>query len=246
MDISNEQTTTDIKTHQPNEKTTNTNETPNEPKTINSNSFLPKNMDSPNDYSAIKIHSQLITETIPNINETPNPNNDQNILNDNFTNILEPQDPYVTCKRPAPESTCPSSPLSPKPCLSNMETPNISHATKKSTKEKNTKKTKIRSRSSSSTRSITDRLDDQLAIASEIILLNKDLSINSDTLKYIIENFSNKNINIHDLCNKVGSNAVNMLKLIEQIRPILTDRSIKAKITKLSNLLFQSIPPSDM
>ncbi|VVC45658.1 Zinc finger, CCHC-type [Cinara cedri] len=57
MDISNEQTATDIKTNQPNEKIPNTNEISNEPKTINSNSFLSQNMDSPNDNSAIKIHS---------------------------------------------------------------------------------------------------------------------------------------------------------------------------------------------
>ncbi|KAF0748695.1 Transposon TX1 uncharacterized protein [Aphis craccivora] len=75
-------------------------------------------------------------------------------------------------------------------------------------------------------------------------LQNEVLSINKDSLKYILENFSNKNINIHDLCNQVGSNATNMQNLIEQIRPILTDRSIKTKSTKLSNHLFQSILPS--
>jgi hypothetical protein len=72
----------------------------------------------------------------------------------------------------------------------------------KQTKIKDTapKKAKIRSKSSSSTGSTTDKLDEQLEIVSEIIHQNKHLSINSDTLRYIIENFSNKNINIHDLC----------------------------------------------
>lgn len=35
--------------------------------------------------------------------------------------------------------------------------------------------------------------------------------------------------------------AASLLKIIEQIKPIMTNHSIKAEITKLSNLLFQSI-----
>lgn len=178
--------------------------------------------------------------------ETPNQDNDTNMLNINYTNISEPQDHQVIKKRPAPESTCPSSPLSPLPSSFNMETHDIPQEKNKTTKEKKiTKKTKIRSRSSSSTRSNTDKIDEQLELASEIFLQNEASSINKDSLKYILENFSNKNINIHDLCNQVGSNATSIQNLIEQIRPILTDRSIKTKITKLSNLLFQSIPPSE-
>lgn len=69
-------------------------------------------------------------------------------------------------------------------------------------KKKITKKTKIRSRSSSSTRNNKDKIDEQLELASEIFLQNEVSSINKDSLKYILENFSNKNINIHDLCNQ--------------------------------------------
>lgn len=99
----------------------------------------------------------------------------------------------------------------------------------------------------SPTRSISDKLDKQLKIASEIIIQNKDQSINSDALKHIIENVTNKNINIrvHDFCNLFESNATNLLKLVELIRPILTDRSIKTKMIKLSNLLFQSLSSSE-
>jgi len=101
-----------------------------------------------------------------------------------------------------------------------MEKHDIPQGKNKTTKEKKiTKKTKIRYRSSSSTRSNTDKIDEQLELASEIFLQNEVSSINKHSLKYILENFSNKNINIHGLCNQVGSNASNIQNLIEQIRP---------------------------
>lgn len=218
------------------------NEKPNESQTTCTNSFLPENMDTLNDDSTILSSHHPISVIAPNTKETPNQDYDSTMLNINFTNILEPQDHQVIKKRPAPESTCPSSPLSPLPSPFNLETQE-----KNKTKEnkKITKKTKIRSRSSSSTRSITDKIDEQLELASEIFLQNEVSPINKDSLKYILENFSNKNINIHALCKQVGSNSTNILNLIEQIRPLLTDRSIKTKITKLSNHLFQCIPPSE-
>ncbi|KAF0748692.1 putative RNA-directed DNA polymerase from transposon BS [Aphis craccivora] len=142
-----------------------------------------------NDDSTILSSYYPSSEITPNIKETPNQVNDTTMLNINYTNISEPQDHQVIKKRPAPKSTCPSSTLSPLPSSFNMETQDIQQGKNKTTKEKKiTKKTKIRSRSSSST---------------------------------------------------LGSNATNIQNLIEQIRPILTDRSIKTKITKLSNLLFQ-------
>jgi len=117
-DILNEQTAIDIKTHQSNEKTLNTNMTSNESKITDTNSFLPQNMYLSNENSAIKI------------------------LNEHHTNISESHDLHVTSKRPAPESTCPSSPLSPKPCFSNMETLNIPQAHNNPSKEKKQKKPK--------------------------------------------------------------------------------------------------------
>lgn len=83
-----------------------------------------------------------------------------------------------------------------------------------------------------------DKLNEQLEIASEIFLLNKDSFLNSSTFKYTIEHFSNKNINIHDLRKEVGKNAPNLLTLTVKIKPMLTDRNLKTELTKLSNLLF--------
>jgi len=160
------------------------NEKPNESQTTCTNSFLPENMDTLNDDSTI-LSLHPISVIAPNTKETPNQDNDTTMLNINYTNILEPQDHQVIKKRPAPESTCLSSPLSPLPSSFNMET---QRKNKTQEDKKITKKTIIRSRSrsSSSTRSYTDKIDDQLELASEIFLQNEVSSINKDSLKYIL------------------------------------------------------------
>jgi hypothetical protein len=97
---------------------------------------------------------------------------------------------------------------------------------------------RIRSRSNSSTKSI-DKLDEQLEPVSHIFAQNNDLPIDFILFKYILENFTNKKANINDLCKQIGTDIPNLLKIVEVFRPSLTDRSIKIKMTKLANLLFQ-------
>lgn len=52
-------------------------------------------------------------------------------------------------------------------------------------------------------------------------------------------------MNIHTLFEDIGSNIPSILETIEKIRPLINDRSMKTKLTKLSNLLFQTQPPQD-
>ncbi|KAL4132866.1 hypothetical protein QTP88_009945 [Uroleucon formosanum] len=165
------------------------------------------------------------------------------INTDNITSaIMDIQEHQDTNKRPAPESTCPSSPRLPSSNTPKMTEKFEHNSNNDHIKNKITKKPKIRSRSNSSTRN-TDKLEDQLKPAINIFDQNKDLNLNAYTFKFIVENFSNKNINIHDLCEQVGANTTDLLNIIEKVRPVLTDRSVKSKMTKLSNLLFQSLPP---
>lgn len=110
-------------------------------------------------------------------------------------------------KRPAPVSTSPSSPISPKPPSADIEIKVIPQTQNNTKKNKSNKKVKNRSRSSSSTRSTIDIIDEQLEIASEIFLKNKDVFSDSSAFKYIIEHFPNKNINIQKLCKDAGTNA---------------------------------------
>lgn len=109
-------------------------------------------------------------------------------------------------------------------------------------KNQTSKKINVRSRSNSSTRSV-ETLDDLLEPATAI-LQNTDSSLTLTSFKYILENFSNKNINIHELCNNVGSKTTEVLNTAEKVKPLMTSRKIKSKIQRLINLLFQSLPQS--
>lgn len=63
--------------------------------------------------------------------------------------------------------------------------------------------------------------------------------------KFLLEHFGNKQINIHSLCEDIGSNISSTFDIIEKIRPYIDDRSTKIRLTKLRNLLFQSLPLQD-
>lgn len=114
----------------------------------------------------------------------------------------------------------------------------------KTKNDKSNKKSNNRSSSTSSTQSTTDSIVEQLEIASDVFTQYKDSLPNSETFRYIIENFTNKNLNIHELCKEAGTNASDLRKMAEKVKPLLTDRKLKIKITKLSNL-FQSMPNSE-
>ncbi|KAL5236630.1 hypothetical protein ACI65C_004040 [Semiaphis heraclei] len=114
--------------------------------------------------------------------EISNKNNAQISQDNNYYDILDPQSYQATFKRPAPESTCLSSPSS-------------------------------------------------YTLTSLILEFSEDA-----------KNFSNKDVNIHDLCNNIGSKATEVLDMAEKVRPLMVDKKIKTKIARLTKLLFQSIP----
>lgn len=55
-------------------------------------------------------------------------------------------------------------------------------------------------------------------------------------------NFTNKSINIHSLYEEVNVDIHILQKITEQVKPMITDRYIKTKLSKLLNLLFQTLP----
>lgn len=206
---------------------------------------------SPEQMEHLNNQSEIDTPTLQTTANTPTSNkshmqelkqNDQQTNNVSTLETLESQAPK---KRPAPLSSCPSSPQSPNPLLENTATKDIISTQDKTKNNKSNKKAKNRSSSTSSLQSTTDYIDEQLEIVSDIFTQNEDSLPNSTTFRYIIENFTNKNVNIHDLCKETGTNAFDLLKIAEKIKPLLTDRKLKIKITKLSNLLFQSMPNSE-
>lgn len=105
------------------------------------------------------------------------------------------------------------------------------------------KKAKIISRSNSPSQTDINKPDNPLNPA-EIIFNNKNnIPLSFLQFKHIIDNFTNKTVNIHSLCKEVSSDIPTIINILEEVRPKIIDRAMKTKITKLANLLFQSLPP---
>jgi hypothetical protein len=85
-------------------------------------------------------------------------------------------------------------------------------------------------------------IDEPFIQVQSLFTENKKITILFSQFKYIIENFSNKTINIHTLCDEINFTISTILKTNKIIRPMVNDRAAKIKLTKLSNLLFQSTP----
>lgn len=104
-----------------------------------------------------------------------------------------------------------------------------------------TKKAKVdRSRSISPSKT-TDKLSAGLKPAEDLFPNNSSITLCQ--FKYVIENYTNKNLNIHNICKDINSDISSLMLLTEQIRPKVTDRSTKTQLTRLANFLFQALPP---
>jgi len=112
-----------------------------------------------------------------------------------------------------------------------------------SKKNKKTPQDQIKKlKKSNSLENIATNSEDHLKSAQDLFTENEEINISFYQFKYIIENVSNKSINIHSLCEEVNVAIPSMLKTIEIVRPMINDRATKTKLTKLSNLLFQATP----
>lgn len=177
------------------------------------------------------------------------PINEETVTNDNYQDIPNNESIKETNKRPAPSSTClssPSIPTSPNTASHNISsTPENSLIEKKNKTKANNKKPKLADKliDSVSTRN-SDSINEQLAPVEPFFVKNDKMPMTFTQFKYILENSSNKFINIQDLCKGSGTDIKRLSETIELIRPSLVDRRMKIKITKLSNILFQISPPS--
>jgi len=70
----------------------------------------------------------------------------------------------------------------------------------------------------------------------------ENTSITMEQLKFFLENIGNNKINIHTLCEEINSNVSSMFELLENIRPLITERPMKTKLSKTSNQLFKFLP----
>lgn len=50
-------------------------------------------------------------------------------------------------------------------------------------------------------------------------------------------------MNIHTLVENVNTDITSLMDLLDSIREIVKDRKLKTRLTKLAQLLFQTLPP---
>jgi len=138
-----------------------------------------------------------------------------------------------TYKRPISDSSSLKTPISPNILTSPTTTP---------IKGKVIKKIKVRSRSNSVNRQEKNP-EEELEPVVEFFTVNESLPITFLQFKHILNNFTNKSLNIHSLTEDVKIDIPSLMDLLDQIRKIVNDRSLKTRLTKLTNLLFQALPP---
>lgn len=219
-------------------------------KESNSTASCKNNIQNPSiDENNLNIASNSTLEN--NKTEENATNNPKNCHNPNL--LSQPKNtlslPNIQIKRPPPPSSCPTSPtISEQPDLhQNNQKPEqpknlISKLIEsKKTKEKLPEPNK-KIKKSNSLENIAKNIDDPFISAQSLFSEHEEITISFSQFKYIIENFSNKTINIHTLCDEINVSIPTILKTIEIVRPMINDRAAKIKLTKLSNLLFQSTP----
>jgi hypothetical protein len=141
--------------------------------------------------------------------------------------------PIEKHKRPLSDSSSLKPPTSPN---------NLTVPTTSPDKGKTAKKIKVRSRSNSANRQGKNTEEDLKPVV-EFFTTNEPLPISFLQFKYILNNFNNKSLNIHSLTDDLNIDIPSLMELLDQIRKIANDRSLKTRLTKLSNLLFQALPP---
>ncbi|KAL4097756.1 hypothetical protein QTP88_022478 [Uroleucon formosanum] len=105
------------------------------------------------------------------------------------------------------------------------------------------KKPKKNSLSNSFSQVQESNMETSLKPAHEIFLNTNEDSLSLLQFQYLIENFSNKSINIHSLCKQVNSNIPSIINTIDKVYPKITDRALKFDQIDITNILKQIPTP---
>lgn len=109
-------------------------------------------------------------------------------------------------------------------------------------KEKTIKKAKIRSRSNLFHKADNATPEEYSKPIEKFFTSNNNPPISYFQFIHILDNFTNKSINIHSFTEEVNIGITPLMDIIDQIRLLVSDRSLKSCLTKLENLLFQAQP----
>lgn len=227
--------------------------------TSDEDSVLPNSLSSTQTISTSNLNENVTQEknlTSKNTQELTLIHEKPNVTQTSCTYSMEPLRPISTTvipnepiKRPPPSPTSSSTP-SVSPHLTDQQN-NENPKQPKNIREKllDSNKTKSKSldvpkklKKSNSLENIHTKIIEGLKPAEPLFSNNIETPISYAQFIYIIENFSNKSININSLCEEANVDILTVLKITEQARTMINDKATKAKLTRLQNLLFQSLP----
>lgn len=199
-----------------------------EPPNPHTESTHTSNLNTPNEStSKINQENATNTQTSDSIQSKPLLLDKLKMSNKNTKTI-----PITQVKRSAPSSTTTS--LSQKSLNLNSTSPNKEPKKKDKT---TSKKPKMRS-STSSIESFYTKIDEFLEPSRELFKNIPESPLSFEQFKDFIEN-AQGGTDLDSLCIEYQSSPKAIIKIIETIRPGLTAKSIKNRLTRLSNALFE-------
>jgi len=208
--------------------------------------------DNSNSKQIMVVEENIISNETNGLQDTTPIEIDVNDTQNNSTNLTKPTLPNISIDSPnvpikrTPPSSCSSSspPVMAQPFEQQIY---VNFVQPKTIKEKllDSSKTNKKSQDSSKTLKKSSSLENVHTKINEGLKLAEGI-FSHDTILFpirnIIENFTKKSINIYSLCDEVNVDILTHDKIIDKVITMINDRAIKAKLTKLPNLLFQSIP----
>lgn len=209
---------------------------PSKDKNDTTEEIVPEEIVNPIDWSNEIQHFSPIKSTLTNADLTnyqtqATDDNLQNIINiDGIQGTTLNEQAQDHSKRPLSDASSQITPPSPK-----------------STHQPEKKKPKVSSRSNSFVKPEEKNLSIILESTEPFFSSSENKSsITYLQFIYIMENFCNKQISMHTICEDIGTDVPSIVETVEKIRPLIKEKSIKSKLTKLANLLFQILPPPDI
>jgi len=150
-------------------------------------------------------------------------------------------------KRPAPPTSTSSSSPPPSPTTHNINPPKTQQSNQIDNKktEENTAISIQKKKLKSSTEHFIDTIDEHLLPCKPIFNETRKIPINYDQFKLLIENCLNSK-NPREECVPFNISSINMLKIIDLIRPKITSLSGKNRLTRIHRTFFNALSDKEL
>jgi len=178
---------------------------------------------------------------------------DNSLVNDNPTtmNLTSPQSTSDAIsltggiKRPAPPTLSSTSSPPQSPTLLNSPITKKNNPIDSKKTEENTTRSILKKKLKSSADHFIDTMDEHLSPCKSVFDVTKEIPINYDQFKLLLENCINSN-NPREECVPFNISPTNMLMIIDLIRPKITSLSGKNRLTRIHKVFFNALSDKEL